>query len=214
MDTIPGTPVGMSEHPPLFFPAPTPSDEEESGAEEAAETTGPLLPQALLSTAPEHSLPASLPPGLWLPTSPKRRARAALMEKALQVWLCRRALVQAKQEGAPIKVSMLSHKEVARKALDPNMPAKKRPIFFEKIELLRAVEPGMPVKKRVTPWIVAEPERVLPAAPGEMGIRKHNTIFSVLQKSRIHVASALSRQHLSLSSAGRPLLTSFETFLS
>merc|ERR1712216_632487 len=149
--------MGMSEHPPLFFPASSASDEEEIEAEEATTLTGPLLPQALLSTAPEHGIDPSLvaSPGLWLPTSPKRRARAAFMERA-------------KQEGTPIKVSMQCEKEVAatmrKRALDPTMPAKKRPIFSDRIPL-RALEPGMPVKKRVNPWIVAEPARVLPAAP-------------------------------------------------
>lgn len=144
LDPIPGTPVGMSEHPPLFFPNASSSGGEESHGE------------ALLSTAPQHGVDPSLVAGagLWLPTSPKRRARAALMEKA-------------KQEGAPIKVSMQQSEDMAamrQRELDPMMPAKKRPIFSERLPP-RALEPGMPVKKRITPWLVAEPMRLLPAAP-------------------------------------------------
>lgn len=158
LDPIPGTPVGMSEHPPLFFPAPSVSEEGEEGEAETSPLTGPLLAQALLSTAPKQSMDPSLMAGagLWLPTSPKRRARAAFMERA-------------KQEGAPVKVSMQSMPQerlasTRKLALDPTMPAKKRPILADRIPR-RALEPGMPVKKRVSPWIVAEPQRMLPAAP-------------------------------------------------
>lgn len=153
MDPIPGTPVGMTEHPPLLFAASSDSDEL-SEDDENVPKMGPLLPQeALLSTAP-NSLSTS--EAAWLPPSPKRRARAAFMEKA-------------KQDRMPLKVSMLQEGAPIRKeGLDPMMPAKKRPILPERVpsaELLRRLEPGVPVKKRITPWLTAEPARLLPAAP-------------------------------------------------
>jgi hypothetical protein len=198
LDPIPGTPVGMSEHPPLLFP---PQECSESNPEELlstlpnghsatqpsksrAPTTGQPLykprsskeaagvethrpcsrsaPQvawkALLATLPEKdSTPSS--GASWLPSSPKRRARNAVIQKA-------------KQDGTPLKVSMLhGGMDAPRKLLDPTVPAKKKPILQEAGPgvstqyVVRSLEPGVPVKKRITAWLVVDPVRVLPATP-------------------------------------------------
>lgn len=140
MDPIPGTPNGMAEHPPLFFAA----------KEEVEPSTGARLPQALLATAPQPTTALGGVPRP--PPSPKRRARAAVMERA-------------REAGAPLKVSMLQDVVTRGRKLDPTFPAKKRPILPDALPGLRNLQPGLPVKKRITPWLTAEPARVLPAAP-------------------------------------------------
>jgi len=171
LETIVGTPAGMSEHPPLFN---VPLSAECSEADESqAETAKPhgfkpppglCSPQksrrakftALLSTAPTPSRKQSvLATGAEqlvseshvLPASPNRRARLA-------------AIKQAQLEEAPLKVQMESEINLTKflfmkDLLDPQEPVKKRPIFADSRELSNIDEP---VKKRVTPWLLAEPE--------------------------------------------------------
>lgn len=163
LDSIPGTPHGMTEHPPLLFPVSRCPDVEESQTSvveesppDAIQLMMPLAPQTLLSTSPPLGSRAASPVS-WLPKSPKKRVCAVFMEKA-------------KQDGLPIKISMLHGSADIQKRtppLDPTMPVKKRPIMSGSVaqELLDRLKPGVPVKKRVTPWILAEPMRVFPAAP-------------------------------------------------
>jgi hypothetical protein len=76
---------------------------------------------------------------------------------------------KAKLDGVPLKVSMLSISQeeapVPHRVLDPMMPAKKRPILTEASFGCARLQPGVPVKKRITPWMLAEPIRMLPAVP-------------------------------------------------
>jgi hypothetical protein len=80
---------------------------------------------------------------------------------------------KARQEREPLKVAMMQEPAftVHKRRLHPEMPAKKRLIFAEGYpgasaqELVRQLQPWMPVKKRISPWLVAEPERVFPALP-------------------------------------------------
>jgi hypothetical protein len=162
LEPIPGTPVGMSEHPPLLF---SPSDECEEKAklqEETAMNFGKDRGvqsrsswKILLATVPEskEKVATGHSREFWLPLSPKRRARAAALQKA-------------KAEGMPLMVSMITEDAAfKRRDLDPEVPAKKRPILAESAFAPSSLQPGVPVKKRVTPWLLAEPASVLPAAP-------------------------------------------------
>jgi hypothetical protein len=139
LDPIPGTPTGMMEHPSWKL-ASSPTGEEPGR-------------EALLSTVPQGFTESA---GAWLPLSPKRRALGAFMERAMQ-------------EGIPLKVSMQHERApIMKRCLDPTMPAKKRPILPEKAlgpRHWRRLDPTTPVKKRISPWLIASPQRLLPSAP-------------------------------------------------
>jgi len=151
----------MSEHPPLIFGEHESSEEDIDAKAAVSGTFGPRCPpkDGLLSTAPcPASDSCTAGAAIFLPPSPKRRARAAFMEKA-------------KKDGEPLKVSMLQEGMPIRKdGLDLMRPVKKRPILVDgfagnSAELLKRLQPGVPVKKRITPWLTAEPARMWPAAP-------------------------------------------------
>lgn len=164
LDPIPGTPHGMSEHPPLSFAVPTSSDDEAEASvssatnDEALPLAGLLLPQAtaaLLSTVPLPGQRLADTASRLPPSAPKRRHLDA---------------TTSLEDSTPIKVSMLQwHPDYKNLSLDPLKPAKKRPILPERSpavrDLLRRLETREPVKKRVTPWLTAEPITVFPAAP-------------------------------------------------
>jgi len=158
LDPIPGTPHGMSEHPPLSFAVPTSSDDDEAETsvssatnDEAVPLAGLLLPlatAALLSTVPLPGQRLADTISQLPPSAPKRRHFDA--DTSLE-------------DSTPIKVSMLQgHPAYKQLSLDPLKPAKKRPILAER---QRKLETREPVKKRVTPWLTAEPITVFPAAP-------------------------------------------------
>eukprot|EP00427_Karlodinium_veneficum_P002152 CAMPEP_0169156962 /NCGR_PEP_ID=MMETSP1015-20121227/54322_1 /TAXON_ID=342587 /ORGANISM="Karlodinium micrum, Strain CCMP2283" /LENGTH=298 /DNA_ID=CAMNT_0009227849 /DNA_START=83 /DNA_END=976 /DNA_ORIENTATION=- len=79
-----------------------------------------------------------------LPSSPNRRTRLAIMDKA-------------KRDGVPVKVEVQHDSVFPAVLLNPALPAKKRLPFFEDVVIsldqnVRKLKPGMPVKKRVNPW--------------------------------------------------------------
>lgn len=179
-----GTPAGMSEHPPCFF-----ADEDRNTGEcsdrDCNEVMVPkpemlLSPprsrrnkgQSLLSTTPKlpsprrsrkpkassaHSVLATGPENLLspyvLPPSPTRRVRTAILDKA-------------KNDAAPLKVQMESEVQakVLQNLLDPTQPVKKR-LPTDSLDGFPELTPGMPAKKRVTPWLLEEPARSMPAMP-------------------------------------------------
>jgi hypothetical protein len=84
-----------------------------------------------------------------LPSSPNRRTRLAIMDKA-------------KRDGVPVKVEVQHDSVFPAVPLNPALPAKKRLPFFEDVVIsldqsVRKLKPGMPVKKRVNPWLLESP---------------------------------------------------------
>jgi len=190
LDPIPGTPHGMSEHPPLSFAVPTSSDDDEAETSVSSATASPLVklhPQAwsmdacrvgseeafllAAASANDEAMPLA---GLLLPlataallsTVPPPGQRLADATSGLPPAAPKRRILDAitsLEDRTPIKVSMLQgHPAYKKLSLDPLKPAKKRPILAEK---QRKLETREPVKKRVTPWLMAEPITVFPAAP-------------------------------------------------
>jgi len=191
LETIMGTPAGMSEHPPLFFP------------EEGAQTTECFAtPGVQPSTPKPHGFKA--PPGLCSPqrrrtkgqsllaTAPKlpspRRNRKSKVPATHSVLSTapehllspshvlppsptrrvRSAIIEeARRDGAPLKVQMSSETtiKVLDNLLDPTQPVKKRLIITDSPQDLPKLTPGMPAKKRVTPWLLEEPMCTQPAMP-------------------------------------------------
>jgi hypothetical protein len=68
----------------------------------------------------------------------------------------------------PMKVFMEGRPEACAKALDPNMPAKKRPVYAEFCKDVQ-IKPSeefarfLPLKKRVSKFLMAEPPYMMPA---------------------------------------------------
>jgi hypothetical protein len=170
----------MAEHPPLLLPVPPAScvdDSSQSSEDEAAPCTGQLFPDAPRCTGepPDEKASAPLTGPLisqaLLSTAPQpRKGQQAIapIPTAAHDILVQKAI----HCGAPIKVSMSTACRTFRNpALDPSMPAKKRPILSDAAlgaqvqDHLRSLERGVPVKKRINPWLIAEPLTVLPAAP-------------------------------------------------
>lgn len=110
----------------------------------------PKVPSAhsVLATGPENLLPSNV-----LPPSPTRRVRSAILDKA-------------KRDAAPLKVQMESQVQarVMQNLLDPMQPVKKR-LPTDSLDGFPELTPGMPAKKRVTPWLLEEPARSMPAMP-------------------------------------------------
>lgn len=104
--------------------------------------------QSMLATTPPQDVDVS-----FLPATPSRRTRAAIIEKA-------------KRDGAPVKVEPSAAIGCTTVSLDPAMPAKKRLPFRDLgssiNENLRRLKPGMPLKKCVTPWLLEDPIKLAP----------------------------------------------------
>jgi hypothetical protein len=192
LEPIMGTPAGMSEHPPLFFTseateADTDMQKVGNNGASNSEAEGFRAPpglgspqrsrrpksQFLLSTVPKvvsprrsrkpkaptalsvlSTAPENLCSSQVLVPSPTRRVRSAIIDKATR-------------EAAPLKVQMESQVQalvVDKSRLDPTQPVKKR-LLSNSTEGMPKLKPGMPAKKHVTPWLLEEPERSMPAMP-------------------------------------------------
>mmetsp|Transcript_34328 Transcript_34328/g.61848 ORF Transcript_34328/g.61848 Transcript_34328/m.61848 type:complete len:441 (-) Transcript_34328:150-1472(-) len=112
----------------------------------------------LYGTTPKVVGMSAVPPS---PKSPKKRARE--MRDAVAA--------KAKREEVPLKVWLCDSVSTRITGLDPQVPAKKRPVFGETAgpgpaAALRRLEPGMPVKKRVSKFFLEEPLMMSRPPPG------------------------------------------------
>jgi hypothetical protein len=159
LEPIPGTPVGMNEAPPLIFPQdldPGRHFETSPGFPRAAVQTPSALGIGL-----QHNIGKKTSRKGLLATTPKI-ASDALNDKQE----CAMFLARAKINRLPLKISALTSGELLpERCLDPDVPAKKRPLFLEGLNIACRLQPGVPAKKRVTPWMTAEPVYVVVATP-------------------------------------------------
>eukprot|EP00440_Ansanella_granifera_P030400 gb/GFBE01033027.1/.p1 GENE.gb/GFBE01033027.1/~~gb/GFBE01033027.1/.p1 ORF type:complete len:243 (+),score=40.73 gb/GFBE01033027.1/:1-729(+) len=124
---IPGTPV---------HPSRGVEDADSSSPEQEDVGSEKIMPFQVLA-AP---VACRVPPGL--PTSPKREARQAVIERAFA-------------EGIPLKVRMPEAFAQIMRPLDCNMPAKKRPLFLDGTAAQTAsLDPLLPAKKCLTPFLL------------------------------------------------------------
>eukprot|EP00427_Karlodinium_veneficum_P008319 CAMPEP_0169085856 /NCGR_PEP_ID=MMETSP1015-20121227/13387_1 /TAXON_ID=342587 /ORGANISM="Karlodinium micrum, Strain CCMP2283" /LENGTH=264 /DNA_ID=CAMNT_0009145979 /DNA_START=164 /DNA_END=955 /DNA_ORIENTATION=+ len=172
LETIPGTPVGMSENPSFCLPPAFKVNSSEAASKVLQNSLDasrkPAIShsqKAFLATVPQISTPNIDA----APSSPKKRVRASRkpflatvpnsIEPSVYGSLLspkRRArasvLERARDSGLPLKVSASrGDMNFTSRTLDPTMPAKKKPLSScDDIEM--NVEPGVPMKKCVTPW--------------------------------------------------------------
>lgn len=107
--------------------------------------------QSMLATMPSPCSEISC-----LPTSPKRRARVAILEKA-------------KRDGLPVKVESQFDNDFATIPLNPAVPAKKKLPFVDNLassgQSMRRLKPGVPVKKHVNPWLLQSADTIVKLTP-------------------------------------------------
>jgi hypothetical protein len=107
--------------------------------------------QSMLATMPSPSSEVSC-----LPSSPNRRARLAIIEKA-------------KRDGLPVKVESQVGHDHATVPLNPALPAKKKLPFLDDLPIsdqsMRSLKPGVPAKKRVSPWLLQSADSTVKVTP-------------------------------------------------
>jgi hypothetical protein len=83
--------------------------------------------------------------------SPKKRAREAVLTKALR-------------DGVALKVRAPAYGTQSIRPMDPLLPVKKRPILSE-CSAVNELKADLPAKKKVSSFLLEDPPSMLPSSP-------------------------------------------------